>query len=228
MIWQMFHTACTSWPNLGLSLPPQNDETDHQAIAARTKLIHMLIKTIWCAHKYITHVIQIQVYTSSGFPSPNTPCQLNKKKMHHHAIMPAPPAPFSLAKFWSGIKVPDRLPRRRRVVAVARILLPGRLPTQKAQQDTCNESWMVDFPLSTLICDADEPKARLPAAPLTPPSSFKSTPPKPLDGFIKEKKKKERSSLDFKGLTFQNGPGVALEGVGWWNNDVNCNAKQKG
>lgn len=57
----------------------------------------------------------------------------------------------------------------------------------EAQQETCNESWMVDFSLSTLICDADEPRARLPLLPKAVPSSLHLP---SLDEFIRKKKKK--------------------------------------
>lgn len=61
----------------------------------------------------------------------------------------------------------------------------------EAQQETCNESWMVDFSLSTLICDADEPGARLPQSPPSSPSGS-------LDGFIRKKEIKLRFGLVFK------------------------------
>lgn len=60
------------------------------------------------------------------------------------------------------------------------------LAISEAQQETCNESWMVDFSPSTLICDADEPRAPLLSplhfpAPLFPTSclrpSFSPSPP---------------------------------------------------
>lgn len=75
---------------------------------------------------------------------------------------------------------------------------------------------MVDFSLSALICDADEPKACLPRLHLSnayPPTLA----PPPLVGVIKKKKK-----FGFQGLTFE----VAI--VGLWNTDVNSHAKTKG
>ena len=138
-------------------------------------------------------------------------------------------ASSSLAKFWSGIRVPDRLPRQRRVVAVARILLPGRLPSQKPQQETCNESWMVDFSLRTLICDADEPRACLPRL-HPPPPECTHTPPHLWVGSLKKKEKKKkrkvRSSLDFEGWPLKWSWGCQRGCV--WNTDVNSNAKQRG
>lgn len=52
--------------------------------------------------------------------------------------------PFSLAKFWSGIKVPDWLLRWWRVVAVARILLLGQLPSQRlSRKHVMNHGWLI-------------------------------------------------------------------------------------
>lgn len=67
----------------------------------------------------------------------------------------------------------------------------------EAQQETCNESWMVDFSLSTLICDADEPRARLPRLHPPPPKG----PPTPL--WMGSLEKKKKSSLDFEGWHFK-------------------------
>lgn len=52
--------------------------------------------------------------------------------------------------------------------SVARVFFSA---ISEAQQETCNESWMVDFSLSTLICDADEPKPP-PHSPITPTSGW--------------------------------------------------------
>lgn len=74
---------------------------------------------------------------------------------------------------------------------------------------------MVDFSLSALICDADEPKACLPRLHLSnayPPTLASP----PLVGFIKKQNK-----FGFQGLTFE----AAI--VGLWNTDVNSHAKNE-
>ncbi|MEQ2257062.1 hypothetical protein ILYODFUR_030557, partial [Ilyodon furcidens] len=109
------------------------------------------------------------------------------KEMHHHAVCPLRCFYWlnfdQTSKFLIGCHDGGEL-----------LLLLGWLPAQKAQQDTCNESWMVDFSLSTLICDADEPEAHP-----SPPKHTQTPNPHLWTGSLKGKKIKFR----FQELTFQ-------------------------
>lgn len=88
------------------------------------------------------------------------------------------------------------------------MLLLGWLPARKAQQDTCNESWMVDFSLSTLICDADEPEAHP-----SPPNTRAHTHSLPLYLWMGSLKG-EKDQVQISRADISNGAVVSIESGG--------------
>lgn len=96
---------------------------------------------------------------------------------------------------------------------------------------------MVDFSLSALICDADEPRAHFPR--LLPPPPKGKTPPPPTPpphlhlwmGSLEKKEKRKKSSLDFEGWHFKWSWGWydgGREGGGGRNTDIHSHAKTGG